>query len=248
MIGLVHSSDGMTIIKIEIRVVEEVVIVDVHHEIPRINHQINQTLQGRINNNVIIMIIEIRIVQNLQKMEIRMLLLPRMVRITNHKKIKMTVRREALVMIVRLRRDGIEIKICHQDGVTETSMAAVVDDEEIEIVHEVDHAVANGIDHTVENVIEIDRVGRTGIDDLIVHIEIITGQGLDHVKGQGREVEEEEETIIIIEGLPDQIGIVEDHTVGQGHVNVDLEVEKRSLLIIEAVVAVVVGGEIDQDQ
>ena len=94
--------------------------------------------------------------------------------------------------------------------------------------------------------IEIGRVGQTGtVDDLIVHI-IITGRDLDHVKGQGREVGEEV-TIIIIEGLPDQIGI-DDHTVGQGHVNVDLEVGRRSLRIIEAVVAVAVGGEIDQDQ
>ena len=232
------------IIRIEIRVEE--VTVAVHHEIPRINHQINQ---GRMNN-VIIMIVEIRLViQKLllqKKGMIRKSLLPKMARpITKHNK-KME-NQKMVLMIVRLRQDGIEIRIRHQDGVTETSMAAVVvDDEEIEIVHEVDHAVANGIDHIVENVIEIGRVGQTGtVDDLIVHI-IITGRDLDHVKGQGREVGEEV-TIIIIEGLPDQIGI-DDHTVGQGHVNVDLEVGRRSLRIIEAVVAVAVGGEIDQDQ
>ena len=112
----------------------------------------------------------------------------------------------------------------------------------MEIGHEVDHAVVNGIDHTVKNVIEIDRVGQTGtVDDRIVHIEIITGQDLDHGRGQGREVEEE--VTIIIEGHLDQIEI-DDHTVGQGHVNVDLEVERRSRLVIEAV-AVAVGGEID---
>jgi len=231
----------MTIIKIEIKVEE---VVAVHHEIPRINHHQNQTLlQGRINN-VTIMIIEIRmVVQKLRKMEIKMPL-PRIKKIKNQ---KMTVPREEVVMIVRLRQDGIEIRIRHQDGVTETSITAAVavDDEETEIGHEVDHAVVNGIDPTVVN--GIDRVGQTGtVDDRIVHIEIITGQDLDHVKGQGREVEEEEVTIIIIEGLPDQTGI-DDHTVGQGHVNVDLEVERRSRLIIEAV-AVAVGGEIDQDQ
>ena len=227
----------MIIIKIEIRVEE--VIVAVHHEIPRMaSHQ----------NNVIIMIIEIRMVIQkllLQEMEIIRMPLPRMVLITNHKKIKMTVNQK-MVTIVRLRQVGIEIRIRHQDGATETSMAAVVDD--VEIVHEVDHGevdqVTSGIDPIVENVIEIDRVGQIGtVDDLIVHI-IITGQGRDHVKGQEREDEEEEVTII----TEDQTEI-EDHTVDQGHVNAGLEVGRRSLHIIEAVVvAAAVGGEIDQDQ
>ena len=241
------------IIKIEMRVEEE--IVDVHHEIPRmVNHHQNQTLQGRINNVVTIMIIIERrmVVQKLilRKMEIRIMpLLPRVIRITNHKKIKnqkMTVPREAVVVIIKIRRRAGVVTLD-----IPMSIAAVVDDEGIEIVHEVDHAVVDqvtsGTDPSVENVIEIiGRAGQTGIDDLIVHI-IITGQDLDHVKGQGREVEEEEVTIII-EGHPDQTEI-DDHTVDRDHVNVGLEAGRRSRLIIEVVVLVIeTGDQIDQDQ
>ena len=183
-------------------------------------------------------------------MEIRIMPpLPRVIRITNHKKIKnqkMTVPREAVAVIIKIRRQAGVVTLD-----IPMSIAAVVDDEGIEIVHGADHAVVDqvtsGIDLSVENVIEIiGRAGQTGIDDLIVHI-IITGQDLDHVKGQGREVEEEEVTIITIVGHPDQTGI-DDHTVGQGHVNVGLEAGRRSRLIIKVVVLVVIGGEIDQDQ